>query len=418
MNHRVIPITETDYDQLVTLIGSAYPGLKLTTADNKKAFKERMQKAQASESGTQIYGAYHEDQLIGAMRLHDFQMNLYGKSLLVGGVGMVAVDLLHKKEKVAKDLVTYYLHHYLDRGATLALLYPFRTDFYKKMGFGMGTKMNKYRIPPANFPKGPSKKNLAYATSEDKKALVACYLRFMRTVNGLIEKSVDEFSRILDHPDNWTVCFKKDGVILGYFVYSFKNVNDENMMQNDLIVKEWVYETPEALSEMCTFIQSQSDQINRVVLYTQDEYFHFLFDDPRNETYRVLPHVFLESNTAGVGVMYRLLSVKQFFQQVSYHSFGGQTLSLTITVTDSFLPENNGSTTIHFNQGFPTVIEDRAGDVEIRLDISDFSSLVMGSVTFRGLLKYGLVTLSNTAYTDRIHQLFLTPEKPMCMTAF
>lgn len=146
----------------------------------------------------------------------------------------------------------------------MALLYPFRTDFYKKMGFGMGTKMSKYRIPPGNFPKGAGKAHLFFAKQDDREAIAACYQRFMRTVNGRIERSREEISRMVEHPDHRTVCFRKDGMVLGYMVYTFKNVNEENMMQNDMIIKEWVYETPEALHEMCSFLHSQSDQINRV----------------------------------------------------------------------------------------------------------------------------------------------------------
>lgn len=418
MHRKVIPVPEADFDSLVTLIGNAYPGLKLNTADSIRSFKERMLKTLADDSGSRIYGVYEEEQLLGTMRLYDFQMNLFGVSLLAGGVGMVAVDMLHKKEKVAKDLVDSYLRHYVDKGAAMALLYPFRTDFYKKMGFGMGTKMSKYRIPPGNFPKGAGKTHLFFAKPDDSGEIAACYQRFMRTINGLIERSREEFSRMVEHPDHRTVCFRKDGMVLGYMVYTFKNVNEENMMQNDLIIKEWVYETPEALQEMCSFLHSQSDQINRVVFHTQDEYFHFLFDDPRNETYRVLPHVYLESNTQGVGVMYRILSVKRFFQQVAHHSFGGQSLTLTLRVRDTFLMENHGSLTIRFEEGYPAIADDAAGDVVMEVDIAELSSLVMGAITLKGLLKHGLVTLSDMAYANQLHQLFLTPEKPMCMTAF
>ncbi|MDR7315730.1 hypothetical protein [Brevibacillus nitrificans] len=35
MNRKVIPVPEADFDSLVTLIGNAYPGLKLNTADSR-----------------------------------------------------------------------------------------------------------------------------------------------------------------------------------------------------------------------------------------------------------------------------------------------------------------------------------------------------------------------------------------------
>lgn len=47
-----------------------------------------------------FYGLYNEENLIGGMRLHDFKMNLLNTKIFVGGVGGVAVDLLHKKKRL------------------------------------------------------------------------------------------------------------------------------------------------------------------------------------------------------------------------------------------------------------------------------------------------------------------------------
>ena len=56
--------------------------------------------------------------------------------------------------------------------------------------------------------------------------------------------------------------------------------------------------------------------------------------------------------------------------------------------------------------------------VEIDLDIAEFSSLITGATTFRQLLAYGLAEISDTTYADTIHQMFYTPDKPICHTAF
>ncbi|UZM99543.1 GNAT family N-acetyltransferase [Lysinibacillus sp. MHQ-1] len=54
---------------------------------------------QNHDESLNYFGLWEEGNLIGGMRLHDFQMNLFSKMIPIGGVGLVAVDLLHKKEK-------------------------------------------------------------------------------------------------------------------------------------------------------------------------------------------------------------------------------------------------------------------------------------------------------------------------------
>jgi predicted acetyltransferase len=46
------------------------------------------------------------------MCLHDFTMDFLGVRIPAGGVGQVAVDLLHKKEHVAKEMMAYSPQHY------------------------------------------------------------------------------------------------------------------------------------------------------------------------------------------------------------------------------------------------------------------------------------------------------------------
>lgn len=53
---------------------------------------------------------------------------------------------------------------------------------------------------------------------------------------------------------------------------------------NNLVIKEWIYETPEALLEFSTFLNSQMDQVNRIEWNTQEENIHFFLGDIRNGT--------------------------------------------------------------------------------------------------------------------------------------
>ena len=75
-------------------------------------------------------------------------MTLFDQQVDIGGVGLISVDLLHKKEHVAKNIMKAFHNHYRSQGVTLTALYPFRPDFYVKMGYGLGKKMNQYKFKP------------------------------------------------------------------------------------------------------------------------------------------------------------------------------------------------------------------------------------------------------------------------------
>jgi hypothetical protein len=52
------------------------------------------------------------------------------------------------------------------------------------------------------------------------------------------------------------------------------------------------------------------------------------------------------------------------------------------------------------------------------LDISNFSSLIMGTVSFKALVRLGLANISDKKYTKLVNEIFKTEELPMCLVTF
>ena len=144
---RIRPLAESGIDAYVEIMAGAYPGLNIVTETDRQRMRDRLVSTFEDPSVT-IYGLSHGDQLLAGMILYDFTMNVRGTLLPAGGLGSLAVDLLHRKQRLAKEMVDFYLRHYREKSVSLALLYPFRPDFYRRMGFGYGTKMNKYVFRP------------------------------------------------------------------------------------------------------------------------------------------------------------------------------------------------------------------------------------------------------------------------------
>lgn len=411
-------LEKEDFPAYAKIVANAYPGIGTLSPELLDRYVQYFTRITEEEDTIDFYGYFKNGKLVGGMRIHHFMMNLYSRMIPAGGVGQVAVDLLHKKEKIAKHLIEYFIRYFKQKGVPLILLYPFRPDFYKKMGFGYGTNMNSYEITPSSFPAGKSKEHLEYIAAEDKEALLACYNRYAETTHGMMLKTLSDVEMIFRNPENITVGYKEGNEIKGYIVFSFKKKSETNFTVNNLVIKEMIYGSPEVLEEICAFLNSQSDQVNRVVWTTPDDSIRYLIHDPRNETRNLIPSVYHESHISGVGLMYRVIDAKEMFFDLWHRNFNGITCNLKVTVQDTMLPENSQSIDLEVNNGALKIVEEGKADVEISLDISDLSSLLMGSADFNSLYRLGRVKISDPSFTRILNKMFLAEEKPVCLTPF
>lgn len=406
-------INDKELDNFVKILVNAYPGVPLAFEE----YKKRVHKQNEYEF-MNFYGVYDKDNLIGGMRLHDFRMNLLQQKIDAGGVGSVAVDLLHKKEKVAYEIMKYFLYHFREKEVSMALLYPFNPEFYKKMGFGFGTSMNQYRIVPKDLPKGPSKKNIKLLTVGDAESMSVYYNNTVNRTNGLLKKSVNEFKLILNDSRSKVFGYKVGKEILGYMIFYFRKGEENSFLVNDIFISEILFENSDVFLELMTFLNSQNDQIRYIIINTQDENFRFALNDPRNNSNNILTSVFHECSTEGTGIMYRVINVEKLFYDLKEHNFNNQNCKLKLNIEDTFIKENSNSYIIHFNDGKATCLEDGEYDIELEIDIADFSSLITCAVDLKSLYRYGRIKLSNKDYINKLNKIFASDEKPKCLTSF
>jgi predicted acetyltransferase len=418
MNSVIRKLEGTEIPSFVEIAVNAYPGTMQNTPDFKERYSTMLTNLQENEKSIEFFGIFRNDKLVGGMRIHYFQMNLHNKIVDVGGVGLVAVDLLHKKEKVAKELISYFIQHFVDRDVSLVALYPFRPDFYKKMGFGYGTKINSYHIEPSSFPAKGSKEGLIFLNQSHKKLVKDCYNQYAKATHGMMMKTDHDVELMFKHPDNKLVGYLNGDKLEGYLLFSFKKMSDTNFVHNNIVMKEMIYQNPVALSKLSTFLNSQNDQIHRIELTTQDDAIEYLVADPRNGSNRLIPSVYHETNSAGVGLMYRIINMDQFIESLSEYNFNNETLKLGIDIMDSFREENNRKFVIEFSEGKAVVSLEMQSDVEIKIDIADLSSLLMGAIQFQKLYEFGQVEVSNENRVTQINKLFSSMQKPLCITGF
>jgi len=406
-----------DLDRFINIVDNAYPGFNIVSPEEKKRMRQRVIKL-SRDPTIDHYGLYRSGRLLGGMRTYDFSMNFFSRKTLVGGVGLVAVDLLHKKEKVCKELILYFLELYKHKGASLVALHPFRPDFYRKMGFGYGTKLNEYRIKPGDLPRGISKKHIRFLAPRDRKAFKDCCDRYFMQHHGMFQIKKHEIDYFFGRPEAKTIVYSDGRKILGYLTFVFKRIDKHNLLRNNIVIRELVHENRCVLSELLAFLHTQGDQIDQIFFPTQDESFHFVPFDPRDGSDHIIPIIAHQTNTQGIGIMYRVIDTKGVFGTLKNHNFNSQSCVLKINLKDSFLPQNEPSVVVRFENGFPLVDHRGKYDVEISMDIADFSSLIMGAVEYRNLFEYGLAEISDESYLDVVGKIFRVEHKPICHTMF
>ena len=408
-------VRDEEFDEYAGMMLDAYPAMFPPMADEQRlGWLGRMRKVNAEPGPVKYYGCYRGGEMVGGMRLHDFAMTVYGAQVPVGGVGNVFVDLPHKKEHVAKDMMEWSHSHYLERGVNLAVLYPFRPDFYRQMGYGYGRKMNRYRFRPADLLKG-SREHVVWMGEEDAPLLLECYNMYAHRTHGMIEKQLPYFERLLKRVK--VVGCRVGGELEGFLAFMFKKLDPDHMLLQDIEVQTLVYLNRDALLGLLSFLGAQLDQVERVVLCTMDDDFHYLLNDPRDGEPRIF-YTCQETNLQGLGIMYRVLDTRGLFRQLGGHSFGGANLRLRLNVLDSFLPSNDGGVLVQFVDGKPRVLDGGGCDVEVTMKVEWLSSLVMGVVDFRKLWAYGLLEVSDEGYVDQLDTLFHVAVKPVTVEEF
>jgi predicted acetyltransferase len=412
-------IPKKDLKAFAFLAADAYPGIGHHSLEEKNNLYKNLEKRFGSLNRT-FHGYYKNNELLGGIALYDFEMNLFGNKVPCGGGGFLAVSLLHKKESVARDLCRYFFRYYRKRNAPVASLYAFSPKFYRKMGVGYGSKGYIYRFAPKSLPFNGDKKYLRELTARDSSKMTKCFNEFTDQNHGMFYDYSSYRKNFISSNKNFRfVGYLKNGKLEGYLVYKFKKVDGDNYIKNDIEIVQMICLNRDVFLSLCSYLHSQKDQIRIITYLNFDNNFHFNLTEPRNDSGNFYPPAYHESNTSGVGIMYRLLNPKKVFTLLGEHDFNGESLKVRFNIEDTFLKENNGKFAVYFEDGYPTLKKPSSPcDVEMTINIADFSSLLLGAIDFKSLYRYGCIDLSNDKYVDQLNHLFLTEQKPFCMMSF
>lgn len=355
--------------------------------------------------------------LIGSSLLMDFEVNVRGKLMEMGGTAYVSTNFLHKKEHVAKNLIRVGLGAFAKTGRTVAALHPFNPAFYRKMGFGYCNETMMYSPKPQYIRSYGDKSCLSYARPEEEEEILEFYRNYAKKTHGATIHSFMDRHRIFDMP--YVVVCRREGRITGYLTFEFVEVDHYTDMYHDLAVRELVCEDMETMKQFLTFFASQTDQIERVRIYTYEEDFHMLFTNPDSGENRAFEGAIQEIGRKNMGYMFRILDVKKYFALQNHcERPARREFTMELQVEDDFMEENNTSVLLRVQGDKVLLTKDREPDVVLKTGIADLSSLVMGAIPLSSFLWTERMELSNRSYGQDIQNAIGWSEKPKNYTYF
>ena len=363
-------------------------------------------------------GCFDDDGImIGSLLMMDFQMNVRGKMMKMGAPAYVSTSFLHKKEHVAKNLLRVQMGVFAQTGTAVGALHPFNPAFYHKMGYGYCTEQVMYSPRPQYIRSYGDKSGLSYAKPEDEEEILEFYRQYARKTHGATIHPFMDKHRIFDEP--YVVVCRRNGRITGYLTFDFVEVDHYTDMYHDLAVREIICEDMETMKQFLTFFASQTDQIERVRIYTYEEYFHMLFTNPDSGENRAYDGAIQETGRKIMGFMFRILDLDEYFRQQNYCDKPvSREFTLELQVDDDFMESNDKTIQLHIKDREVKLVSGQRADVVLKTNIADLSSMVIGAIPLEAFLWTGRMECSDTAYAQDIQNAIGWSQKPKNYTYF
>lgn len=363
-------------------------------------------------------GCFLDDgSLAGSILMMDFQLNVRGRMMKMGGIAYVSTSTIHKKEHVARNLIRVACGIFVGTGTPVGALHPFNPAFYEKMGYGYCNEMMMYAPRPQYIRSYGDKSDLSYATETDREELLAFYRKWARKQNGATIHPFMDVHRIFDSP--YVVICRRNGRITGYLTFSFEEVDHYTDMYHDLKVPEMIYEDRETLQQFLTFLASQTDQIDRVRIYSPVESFQMYFTNPDSGENRAHDGAIQEIGRKTMGFLFRILDVEAYFKEQTHCEHQCEcSFILELAVSDSFIEANNRSFYLSVSGKEVCLTEETCADVRLECDIEDLSSLVIGAISLKDFLWSDRMRCSDEARTADLQSALGWSEKPRNYTYF
>lgn len=426
-NREIRPITPSDMTAYINIYLNAYPAGKDLSSDCYDKYYSRNMQSLLEFDHVNFFGMFEEGELIAIMKLIDFDMNLFGEMRKATGLMSLGVHPLHKKKGAARDMVRFFEEYTVKSGGTVSLLLPFRMDFYRKLGYGCGTRLDEYHIRTEYLPEERDMEGLRFMSKEDVDNMVLCHTDFVSRYHGALCKFEEEIRDMKNDDDVRRLGYFEGAELLGYVTFAFVNTSDCNYTLNLMDVKEIVYKDEKVLRKLLGGLRMQSDLAQSVIIRSGEADFYHLLESAQDMSGNYIDFGFLQTNISAVGTMYKIPDIEAFIKAAEHRKFPAEKVSIAFTVLDElcgdekkfvlkFRPEEGLD---YSRWSYSSSEEDwNAADVHLSCKLSELSSMLMGSAELGGLARLGVVEIDKPEKVRLLDYLFHAEQKPFTNTDY
>ena len=402
-------------DDYMYIYLNAYPAFKSLDEECWDRYRKKVLRDMELHEKTKFYGGFEDGRMASIMKLIDFDINLYGKMQRAVGVMSLAVQPMEKTKGWALDSIHYSEKYARERGALVNMFLPFSMGFYRKMGYGLGSKMDEYHLVTASLPKADDLSRMRMLTLADLDRMLECHTRFAERNHGMLTKFEEEVRILRGDTAVLFAGYEEDGALRGYVQYRYQDAHEDNYTINRISVEDLVYDSGEVLRALLGFLRNQADLARTILIRTGEPDFYQLLDDPRDVCDHYIDYGYLQTNVSAVGNMYKVLDPDIFVNALSYRRFPKADLSVCFLYEDEmehcegklvirFVPDGDGNRWEAGTEG--------DADVTVRCRKADLSSLLMNACRLSAMVRLGAMQISDASYVKTLDGLLYYEQQP------
>ncbi len=346
-----------------------------------------------------LWVAEVDGRMVGACRLLRYEQWIGGACLPIMGLSAVAISPSARRSGLAADLVAAGLRQSRQRGDVASLLYPFRTSFYRRLGYGMAGEALQYVIPTAAFSDHPARHRVQVAlTDEDRQAAAAVYDRWAPTRNGQFVRQPFAWRPVWENGTRYAAIYRDEtGAPRGYLAFRYERDTGDGRSAVD--VEEAVWLTGDARLGLYGWLSSLADQWDLVVYraHPGERFEEFV----RELRHRVLPgtnrwHYWFPAAVKMMGPMFRLVDLPGAW--ALRRTNPGDPLTVKLHVKDDIIGRGVIEMTIALADGRVEVGASRTrADLSIEIDVETLSRLYIGSLDLASAVTVGRARVDDSA---------------------
>jgi predicted acetyltransferase len=340
-----------------------------------------------------------DGQIVASLVLYSFTAYVRGQRVPLTGIGSVAVSPEHRRRGIGEALLRSALREARQDGRPWLVLYPFRSSYYSRLGFGTIEIVQELAIAPASLPASAEARFTRRLMVPDRGGVQALFER-VASAHGhfALSRTPGWWNRRLwTYPGDWIVYEgRRRGQIEGYLYY--ETDSSHGPFRLALALNEFVAATPEAHRGLVGYLHALSDQVQEIHVATPgDNGWISLLSTSQNLRPGAEIGLFHDTGNVAHGAMLRATDPKLALE--SMPSAPGARGELVLEVTDSVLPMNSRAYRVTARDGrfkvtFQTTRRTsraRARTPRLALSAESFGPLVAGTWSPLRATEMGLI---------------------------